>query len=323
MALVAYATKSSDADAKWQVVVSVADAELPDAAELIRPFLNDDDEYVRRRSLMAYALFAPREDEEIAIQNLAATFEYTRIAALHVLHAIDSPHLVSALEALENDPSEHVRHNVRKLREKRQNKVVNPSGGSGGFEINGAWPPPGYHQRSATDDMSNAWQIASINFRDDDGSLPSVEFDQLKPESVGRIYQYIRERSHCVSELPTVWDDKEQSDVPLMTLDNPCAWLHEGRIDSFHCCFGRISNGATSIPDLGIFVFKDCVQIDFRMGREWNPKNVDAFFRLLADLKALAPEARIKSAESEGLMDEASFLQALCLYIGEDGRTKR
>jgi hypothetical protein len=169
--------------------------------------------------------------------------------------------------------------------------------------------------------MTTAWQIASVNFCDDDGSLPTVELDQLNPESVGKLYRFIRERGHCVSESPTVWDDKEQSDVPLMSLGDPCAWLHQGRIDSFHCCFGGISKGDTSIPDLGIFVFKDCVQIDFRMGREWNPTNVDAFFRLLADLKALAPEARIKSAESEGLMDEASFLRALRLYSGEDGRT--
>ena len=131
--LAAYATKCSDADAKWQIVVSVADAELPNAAELIRPFLNDDNEYVRRRSLMAFSLFAPREAEEIALQDLAATFEYTRIAALHVLHTVDSPQLASALQALENDPSPHVRHNVLELREKRQNKAVNPSGGSGGF----------------------------------------------------------------------------------------------------------------------------------------------------------------------------------------------
>lgn len=132
-ALAVYATKSPDPDAKWQIVVSIADAKLPDAAELIRPFLNDDDEYVRRRSLMAFTLFAPREAEEIALHDLAATFEYTRIAALHVLDTVDSPQLALALQALDNDPSEHVRHNVHELRRKRQNNAVNPSGGSGGF----------------------------------------------------------------------------------------------------------------------------------------------------------------------------------------------
>jgi hypothetical protein len=58
------------------------------------------------------------------------------------------------------------------------------------------------------------------------------------------------------------------------------------------------------------------------MGKEWNSTNVDAFFHLLAGLKALAPEAKIKSAKSEGLMDERSFLRALRLYTDEGGRTK-
>ncbi len=132
-ALAIYAIKSSDADAKWQIVVSVAESNLPDAADLIRPFLNDEDEYVRRRSLMAYARYAPEEAEKIALQNLTAAFEYTRITALHVLDTVDSSHLASSVDAMENDPSEHVRHNARELREKRQNKAVNPSGGSGGF----------------------------------------------------------------------------------------------------------------------------------------------------------------------------------------------
>lgn len=130
-ALAAYATRCSDADAKWQIVVSVADAELPNAAELICPFLLDGDEYVRRRSLMAFSLFAPREAEKIALQDLAATFEYTRIAALQVLHTVDSPQLASALQALENDPSPQVRQNVLELRERWQNKAANPGDGSG------------------------------------------------------------------------------------------------------------------------------------------------------------------------------------------------
>lgn len=110
-------------------------------------------------------------------------------------------------------------------------------------------------------------------------------------------------------------------DALFRSVEDPRARLHAGRFNSFHCCFGAISNGGISITDLGIFAFKDCVQIDFRMGKEWNSTNLNAFFRLLADLKALAPEVRIKFAESERLMDEKSFLRALRLFTDEGGRT--
>lgn len=107
---------TDDADAKWQIAISVAEAELLDAAELLRPFLTDSDEYVRRRSLMAIAPFAPSEAEAIAIKNLDDEFEYTRIMALHVLHRVRSRHLEASLERLASDSSEHVRTNVEKLR---------------------------------------------------------------------------------------------------------------------------------------------------------------------------------------------------------------
>ena len=121
-ALAAHATGTKDADATWQIAVSLGEAKLENAAELIRPFLEDENEYVRRRSLMAFAPFAPREAERIALQNLTDAYEYTRIAALHVLDMIDSSHVATTLDALENDLNEYVRSSVRELREKRQKK---------------------------------------------------------------------------------------------------------------------------------------------------------------------------------------------------------
>jgi len=171
--------------------------------------------------------------------------------------------------------------------------------------------------------MTNAWQIASVNFREHDGSLPTVVFDQLKRESVKSLYQFIRENGQCVSESATVWDNKDEVDVPLMSLDDPCGWLQDGRADPFHCCFGSISMYGTVIPDLGVAVFRDSVEIDFQMGMAWNPRNVDAFFQFLAYLKSLATESTIRSGEIEGLMDEASFLRALRPYLDEGGGTKR
>ena len=198
-------------------------------------------------------------------------------------------------------------------RSRRSASTHGPSSPNGGL---------GERCRSATKTMPDALHIASINFREDDGSLPTVEFDQLNAESVAAVYRFICKHGRCVSDSPTVWDNNEQVDVPLMLLDDPCRWLRDGRIDSFHCCFGGISVDGTVIPDLGLFVFKDAVQIDYRMGTEWNAINVDAFFRMLAYLKSIAPESKIKSAESEGLMDEESFLTALRPYLTEGGRTK-
>ena len=55
--------------------------------------------------------------------------------------------------------------------------------------------------------MTNSWQIASDNFREDDGSLPSVAFDGLRPESVPTIYQYVVKNGQCVMRSPTLKED--------------------------------------------------------------------------------------------------------------------
>ncbi len=44
--LARFGVGSSEPDAKWQISVSVADAKLHDVADLIRPYLTDNDEYV-------------------------------------------------------------------------------------------------------------------------------------------------------------------------------------------------------------------------------------------------------------------------------------
>lgn len=165
--------------------------------------------------------------------------------------------------------------------------------------------------------MTDAWGIAGDNFREDDGSLPALEFAKLSPPSVVRIYDYFRANGQCVTDAPTVWDESLQEDVPLFSIEKPCQLLHDGRIAPFHCCFGGISINGTTVPDLGIFVFPDSVEIDFRMGRCWNTRNVDAFFRLLALFKTLAPEATMRSAHMEGLHDEKAFLAALKTYLPE------
>ncbi|MEO0802641.1 MAG: hypothetical protein AAFY57_10245 [Cyanobacteria bacterium J06642_2] len=169
--------------------------------------------------------------------------------------------------------------------------------------------------------MNDAWRIASDNFRIDDGSLPSIDFAGLTPASVRAIFEFFRENGECVTESPTLWDSDIEADVPLMPIVDPCALIQQGRTDSFHCCFGSIRIDSVELPVIGTFVFRNSVGLDYRMGSQWNSRNVDAFFKLIAHLKTLAPESTIKSTPSEGLVNERSFLQALNTYTDE-GITK-
>ena len=117
--LARHGIESSDVDARWQIAVSVAEAKLPDAADLIRPYLSDVNEYVRRRSLLAFAPFSPTEAEDIAKSWMDEEYEYSRIAGIHVLDIIDSESLGFYLQRYKDDPNQYVRSNVDEIRKRR------------------------------------------------------------------------------------------------------------------------------------------------------------------------------------------------------------
>ena len=162
--------------------------------------------------------------------------------------------------------------------------------------------------------MSVAWNIARHNFTDDDGSLPGIEFSRLTPEGVRSLVDYFRRHGTIVSENATLYDYSKQADVPLSELEDPAGLVLSGTAAPFHCCFGGMSNCGVEIPVLGLFVFQESVEIDYRMGAEWNSDNVEALFRLLAQLKSLAPEANVDSAEPEGLPYPNEFKDAFSRY---------
>jgi hypothetical protein len=164
--------------------------------------------------------------------------------------------------------------------------------------------------------MNDGWEIARRNFTDDDGSLPGIEFQNLLPTRVRSIVNYFFEHGRMTPEDSTLWHKQLQATVPIGQIDDPASLVLTGVAEPFHCCFQLDSPGLESIPVLGLFVFPDLVEIDFRMGSDWNAENVDSFFRVLAHLKSLAPEANVESAEREGLPFPEDFKTALGRYSG-------
>jgi hypothetical protein len=167
--------------------------------------------------------------------------------------------------------------------------------------------------------MNDAWRIARCNFTDDDGSLPGIEFRNLQPSSVQRLWNYFSHNGDVTTEDATFWHHEMQADVPLNQFDDPAGLVVTGIAAPFHCCFQLKPKDEKTIPVLGLFVLQDVVEIDFRMGSDWCPENVDAFFRLLVHLKSIAPESQIESAANEGLRYPLEFKAALDLYtIGDE-----
>ena len=162
--------------------------------------------------------------------------------------------------------------------------------------------------------MNPGWRISACNFTEDDGSLPGVDFAGLTPESVRLITEHFFRSGEITDKTATFWDNRSEQDVNLSEAIDPAGLVTCGAACPFHCCFSGLRWNQIELPILGLFVFQESVEIDYRMGSDWLPDMVDAFFSLLAYLISIAPEATVGSAEQEGLPFPERFDEALNLY---------
>ncbi|NEW09929.1 HEAT repeat domain-containing protein [Paenibacillus sp. SYP-B3998] len=111
----------NESDTRWQLAHYLGEIESAsnDVELLLTEYYRDSNEYVMRRSLLALGNIKSKYAEQFAIISWNTGMEYQKIAALQVLNKINSVELIRFLELGENDKSEHVKSNVKNIRDSR------------------------------------------------------------------------------------------------------------------------------------------------------------------------------------------------------------
>ena len=144
-----------------------------------------------------------------------------------------------------------------------------------------------------SNDCERLWQQVRVLFEDDDGSLPGIEISNLAAENVVAVYAMLRQGSENCSVDPTFWDIQQQRDRPIDSVPNPAELVVSGRAETFHHCVRGFAVAGVELPVLGIFVFTDCIELNYRAGLDWGPKQVEGLFRLLLTITQMAPRAEV------------------------------
>ncbi len=103
------------------------------------------------------------------------------------------------------------------------------------------------------------------------------------------------------------------------SVPNAAALVAAGEADAFHHCIEGLVAGGVELPVLGVFVWPNLVELDYRMGKAWTPLRVAGLFELLRDCCALDPGATVTPAEFEGPPEPARFLGAWSAYRERQG----
>jgi hypothetical protein len=155
------------------------------------------------------------------------------------------------------------------------------------------------------------WKI----FRENDGSLPDIELDNLSGDEVISGYEIIRNSAARISSKePGFWSTTKDTEVPFIFENNPAIDVISGEAECFHLCFdGITSPTGKAIPELGLFVFTDCLSFDYRMGPDWNIEAIEGLFELLLLLSKELKE--MKLSHKNNINDEDNiFANAWLAY---------
>ncbi len=119
MGLAARGATSVEVDAKWQIAAKLGELngqKLPEAEVFLTQLVQDADEYVSRRALLALGKLKSETTEIFAERAWQTGLEYQRIAALWALKEVASPKLSSYLLEAEKDGREYVVRNAEEIR---------------------------------------------------------------------------------------------------------------------------------------------------------------------------------------------------------------
>lgn len=156
--------------------------------------------------------------------------------------------------------------------------------------------------------MTIDWQEVIALFETDDGSLPDIEIDNLSGEEVISGYEFVRNSAESLATLnPYYWSTTQNREIPIKFADNPSIHVVSGEAESFHLCFDGIKSPmGKTIPTLGLFVFPDGLNFDYRMGSDWNLEAVQGLFEFL---DALSKKFKEMQLSHTNIYDDGTILR--------------
>jgi hypothetical protein len=142
----------------------------------------------------------------------------------------------------------------------------------------------------------DVWTHLHHYFDTDDGSLPELGFATASASEVAAMFDFVRKlgQTDRGEQAPVFWDRELEASVRIDAVPNAAALVAANRAEPFAMVMTEVRFDGVSIPNLGVFVFPDLVDLYYRAGSDWTPQSLHAFLRLLLTLQALAPGARLQ-----------------------------
>ena len=98
-----------------------------------------------------------------------------------------------------------------------------------------------------------------------------------------------------------LWHIPSESNVKLGQFSCAAEVMLKGEAESFHMLLKEVAFEGVTLPDLGAFIFKDEITLDYRRGSEWSDQAIRTFLTFISKVVTPRPEIVVKHQECEAL----------------------
>lgn len=141
-------------------------------------------------------------------------------------------------------------------------------------------------------------------FYPDDGFLPEVSLVGYNHQEIVGIFNRMVEISDPSSLESELWHLPTESNVKLSHFTCAAETMLNGEAEAFHMMLKKTKFDGVTLPDLGAFIFRDEITLDYRRGSEWTEKVIKAFLRLIKTVMVTSPEIIIHHQECKELFNK-------------------
>ncbi|WLQ15959.1 hypothetical protein O5O45_08535 [Hahella aquimaris] len=136
-------------------------------------------------------------------------------------------------------------------------------------------------------------------FTDDEGSLPDIWIENITQDELVKIYGWVMSLTKPAKDA-MLWSLEEDRDMLISDIADPAVYYIQGKAESFRHLLDVFTMNGVTIPQLSMCLGDSGVEFDYRMGKEWGPKEVYALFEFLYEIKKIAPAAKVTQSYEGG-----------------------
>ncbi|MBU6955599.1 hypothetical protein [Hahella sp. HN01] len=122
--------------------------------------------------------------------------------------------------------------------------------------------------------------------------MPDIWVENITQDELVKIYGWVMSLTRPAGDA-MLWSLEEDRDMLISEIADPALYFVQGKAESFRHLLDVFAMNGVAIPQLSICLGDSGVEFDYRMGNEWGPKEVNALFEFLYEIKRIAPSAKV------------------------------